>query len=134
MSARFNVPARLPATAAIALAALGGACSASPEPRANSHSQVHANQSRADLFLEITGKLRAAIDGAHPDPNPFRGDPAAADSYARAYRSAFTYGALGVGGWSHVGGDAAFSCGWADGLRAGFGAWSVMADDYGYKW
>jgi len=118
----------------LVLLACGVACSAGPETRVSSQAPVQAVQSRADLFVEITDQLRAALDAAYADPNPFRGDPAAGASYARAYRSAFTYGALGVGGWSSVGGDAAFKRGWSDGLHKGFLLWCAMADKYGYKW
>jgi hypothetical protein len=114
--------------------ALGVACSAGPEPGVDREPPLEAVQSRADLFVEITDQLRAALDGANPEPNPFRGDPSAEAAYARAYRSAFTYGALGVGGWSHVGGDAAFGRGWSDGLRSGFTVWVTLAEKYGYKW
>lgn len=134
MSARRFVADRCAASATFVWLVLGVACSAGPESGVACPQPVEAAQSRADLFVEITDQLRTALDGADPDPNPFRGDPSAAASYARAYRSAFTYGALGVGGWSDVGGDAAFGRGWADGLRSGFTVYITLAEKYGYKW
>ena len=125
---------RCVASAMLALLAVVGACCAGPEAAGNGLAPAPAVQSRADVFVEITEQLRAALDAAYADPNPFRGDPAAGDSYATAYRSAFAYGALGVGGWSSVGGDVAFKRGWSDGLHKGFLLWCAMADKYGYKW
>jgi hypothetical protein len=68
---------------------VGAACSVAPEPCVRCLPPVEVADERGKLFAEITDAIRVVLDSTERAPNPFRGDVAAAASYARAYGRAF---------------------------------------------